>query len=100
MTSTATANLSDFRVARDDDDIAGMVVGECNRPSRRFLANASGISRQFQADAPAGHCYSTDMFRGLADLAAAQALPDATPILSLASGRKSWSVFALRYHCS
>jgi 3-oxoacyl-[acyl-carrier-protein] synthase III len=78
-------------------DVAGMLVGEYSTGARRFLAHASGISRQFIPRIPAGHCHSADIFRGLADLTESGALPDGTKVLVLASGRSSWSVFALRF---
>ena len=79
-----------FRVAR--------AFPEYSTGSRRFLAHAAGIPRQFVPRVPAGHCHSVDMLRGLRDLAGSGSLPDGAKVLALASGNSSWSVFALRYH--
>lgn len=78
-------------------DVEGMLVGAYSAGARRFLAHASGIARQFVPAVTAGHCHSTDVLRGLADLVEDRALPDGAPILVLASNRSSWSVFALRH---
>jgi hypothetical protein len=79
-------------------DVVGMLVGEYSTGSRRFLAHAAGIPRQFVPRVPAGHCHSVDMLRGLSDLTESGTLPDGAKVLALASGNSSWSVFALRYH--
>jgi hypothetical protein len=78
-------------------DVAGMLVGEFSTASRRFLASASGIPQQFFPRTKAGHCFCTDLLRGLADLSNSGDLSDGTRIIALASGRSSWSAVALRY---
>ncbi|MDH6108187.1 hypothetical protein P3T36_004348 [Kitasatospora sp. MAP12-15] len=78
-------------------EVTGMLVGSYSTGTRRFLAHGSGISRQIVPAIEAGHCFSVDVIRGLADLVDKEALPDGAPLLALSSGRTSWSVFALRY---
>jgi hypothetical protein len=79
-------------------DLVGMLVPEYSATARRLLAAASGIAGQLDLPrATAGHCHSTDLLRGLADLVTERLLGDGDRLLALASGPTSWAVFALRY---
>ncbi|MGF1425330.1 hypothetical protein [Kitasatospora sp. LaBMicrA B282] len=78
-------------------EVAGMVVGAYSTGTRRFLAHASGVPHQIVPGIEAGHCFTADVIRALADLVEQRTLPDGAPVLALTSGRYSWSVLALRY---
>ncbi|MFF4501675.1 hypothetical protein [Streptomyces sp. NPDC001401] len=78
-------------------EAAGMLIGAYSTGSRRFLAHASGIAHHFVPDLQAGHCFSVDAIRGLAELTDRDALPDGAPVLVLTSNRWAYSVLALRY---